>query len=108
LVSESIAEKRELWREAWLLYHRNSPRATGEIPDDRFAKLACLNLLMRLSAEKDRITGLSQRQSIEAPATPPPPSREAILAGFIESLPAELKNAIIVQLRHQARPEQNP
>ncbi len=100
------AELDEIWREAWILYHR-PPR---EVPakdgteltiireDDRPMKAKLLSILLNISAEKNHLT-LSQVQ-------PPPPTpnqtKEEAVATFINSLPPKLRDAVVGQLEQRA------
>ena len=97
------AELDEIWREAWVLYHRpprEIPTKNGEEltiikEDDRPIKSKLLSVLLNISVEKNRST-LSQVQ--------PPPNpmimqtSQETVAAFINSLPAKLRNAIIGHL----------
>jgi hypothetical protein len=102
------AELDEIWREAWILYHR-PPR---EVPakdgtgltiireDDRQMKAKLLSILLNISAEKNHLT-LSQAQ-------PPPPTSmnmqtsEEAVATFINSLSPKLRDAVVGQLEQRA------
>jgi hypothetical protein len=99
------AELDEIWREAWVLYHR-PPR---EIPannglamikeDDRPMKAKLLTILTQISGEKNRLM-LPQIQPGLA-ALPIGESKASTVAEFINSLPGTLRNGIVGHLKQQ-------
>lgn len=54
---------------------------------------------------KPDIKQLSERVRRIGESNPPPPSQEEIIVGFINQLPAELRNQIIAYAREQAKLE---
>ncbi|MGB9022614.1 MAG: LuxR C-terminal-related transcriptional regulator [Candidatus Bathyarchaeia archaeon] len=106
-LQESLAEKNELWRQAWDLFNR-PPREviskSGEKmqEDDSFRKLYALDRLIKLSESKDRIAGLIEvgpRVAVQVGVGER--SATEIVAGFLNQMPSELKNANIAWLRQK-------
>jgi AraC-like DNA-binding protein len=101
-VKLALAELDEIWREAWVLYHR-PPR---EIPvkhgketlmrkeDDRSIKLTALDRLTHIAAEKNRLVFPGMQATLGTQPAIAQNSEDAV-AAFINTLPATLRNAIV-------------
>ena len=107
-IKESFAEKDLLVREAWDIYNRPPKKGVnrkgeGTEEDDSARKLYAIDRLIKLSAEKDRLAGLIQYMGGVQVGVHVAPARSAteIMAGFLNQMPSELRNANIAWLRQK-------
>ncbi len=106
------AELQELWREAWVLYHR-APR---EIPmkqggrivivreEDRPIKTRLLNEMRAISAEKNRL--VFPQIPTAMPQTDGRSSEEPV-ADFIKALPESLRKEVVAHIERKSRTLEN-
>jgi hypothetical protein len=71
--------------------------------DDSFRKLAALDRMFKVAESLARITSVSSQNSGQ-----PQQEQEEKIACFINSLPTQLRNAIIAHLQEKTRLEQSP
>jgi transposase-like protein len=90
----ALMELDELWREAWILYHRPSQ----ERRDDRSVKAMLIMDLMRISAEKNRLLIPTNAKDTEGARTQEIDGVR-LAAEIIETLPVKSKDEIIRHLR---------
>lgn len=96
-LGRSYAEKQELWRHLWKILTR-----VPEIKVNEAVQIS--RVLLDISKSKDRITGLDRP---ELAAQLAPGIRDNVILSYLNSLPSELKNAILAYETRRNPPDFN-
>ncbi len=101
LLNEAIAKRLDIERDAFRLYYR----PIGEEKDSTARRMMVMDRIIRINEGKERLHGLVKTIMQPEQAAEPFEEPESIIAGFINVLPADLRNAVLDYTKERAKLE---